>query len=148
MRLPLVCDQRIAIAWRSSRRLVVLTVGAVAYPSRRCGCLGRRRPRRTALLDAAERGDRAAALRLLRKGADPNTPGPDGTTAIMYAAANDDVELVRALIKAGANVKLKNQFGTSAHHRGRHHRLGADHRRAAQGRRRSQHARTRKGRRR
>jgi ankyrin repeat protein len=32
----------------------------------------------------------------------------------MYAAANDDLELVRALIKAGANVKLKNQFGTSA----------------------------------
>ena len=67
------------------------------------------------LLDAAERGDRAAALRALAvKGTDPNTPGPDGTTAIMYAASNGDVELVRALIKAGANVKVKNQFGTSA----------------------------------
>ena len=66
------------------------------------------------LLDAAERGDRRAALSLLAKGADPNTPGPDGTTAIMWAASNDDIELVRALIKAGANVKLKNQFGTSA----------------------------------
>jgi|RhiMethySRZTD1v2_1073278.scaffolds.fasta_scaffold01791_14 uncharacterized protein len=66
------------------------------------------------LLDAAERGDRAAATRLLTKGANPNTPGPDGTTAIMYASANNDVELVRALIKAGANVKLTNQFGTSA----------------------------------
>jgi ankyrin repeat protein len=66
------------------------------------------------LLDAAERGDRKAALSLLAKGADPNTPGPDGTTAIMWAASNDDIELVRALIKAGANVKLKNQFGTSA----------------------------------
>ena len=32
----------------------------------------------------------------------------------MWAAANDDLELVRALIKAGANVTLKNQFGTSA----------------------------------
>jgi uncharacterized protein len=66
------------------------------------------------LLDAAERGDRAAVARLLTKGANPNTPGPDGTTAIMYAAANDDLELVRALIKAGANVKLTNQFGTTA----------------------------------
>ena len=66
------------------------------------------------LLDAAERGDRAAVARLLTKGANPNTPGPDGTTAIMYSAANDDLELVRALIKAGANVKLTNQFGTSA----------------------------------
>jgi ankyrin repeat protein len=66
------------------------------------------------LLDAAERGDRAAVARLLTKGANPNTAGPDGTTAIMYAAANDDLELVRALIKAGANVKLANQFGTTA----------------------------------
>jgi ankyrin repeat protein len=65
-------------------------------------------------LDAAERGDRAAAVKLLASGADVNAAGPDGTTAIMYAAANDDLELVRVLIKAGANVKLKNQFGTSA----------------------------------
>src|SRR5437870_25709 len=34
--------------------------------------------------------------------------------ASMWAATNDDLDLVRALIKAGANVKLKNQFGTSA----------------------------------
>jgi ankyrin repeat protein len=66
------------------------------------------------LLDAAERGDRVAVQRLLAKGANPNTPGPDGTTAVMWAASNGDVELVRALIKAGANVKLQNQFGTSA----------------------------------
>jgi ankyrin repeat protein len=66
------------------------------------------------LLDAAEAGDRAAALSLLSKGANPNTPGADGTTAIMYAAANGDLELVQALIRAKADVKLKNQFGTSA----------------------------------
>jgi ankyrin repeat protein len=66
------------------------------------------------LVDAAERGDHAAAMRLLSKGANPNAVGPDGTTAIMWAASNDDVDLVRALIKAGANVKAKNQFGTSA----------------------------------
>ena len=68
----------------------------------------------TRLLEAAEHGDRAAVLGLLAKGADPNAPGPDGTTAIMWAASNDDLELARALIKAGANVKLKNQLGTSA----------------------------------
>ena len=66
------------------------------------------------LVDAAEQGNRAAALRLLAKGANPNLAGPDGTTAVMWAASNNDVELVRALIKAGANVTLKNQFGTSA----------------------------------
>jgi ankyrin repeat protein len=69
----------------------------------------------TTLLDAAESGDHAAAMRLASaKGINVNATGADGTTAIMYAAANDDLELVRALIKAGANVKLKNQFGTSA----------------------------------
>jgi ankyrin repeat protein len=63
----------------------------------------------------AESGDHAAALRLLSaKGANVNATSADGSTAIMYAAANDDLELVRALIKAGADVKLKNQFGTSA----------------------------------
>ena len=41
------------------------------------------------LLDAVERGDRAAALRLLAvKGTNVNAPGPDGTTPIMYAAAS------------------------------------------------------------
>lgn len=66
------------------------------------------------LVDAAERGDRATVLRLLAKGANPNTTSPDGTTAVMWAASNDDVELVRALVKAGANVKLANKFGTTA----------------------------------
>jgi ankyrin repeat protein len=69
----------------------------------------------TTLLDAAESGDHAAALRLATaKGANVNATAADGTTAIMYAAANGDLELVRALIKAGANVKPANQFGTSA----------------------------------
>src|SRR3954471_18767476 len=66
------------------------------------------------LVDAAEQGNRAAALALLAKGVNVNTPAPDGTTAVMWAASNDDVELVRALVRAGANVKVKNQFGTSA----------------------------------
>jgi ankyrin repeat protein len=66
------------------------------------------------LLAAAERGDRAAALRLLAARANPNEPGPDGTTAIMWAASNDDLELVRALVRAGADVKARNHFGTSA----------------------------------
>jgi ankyrin repeat protein len=68
----------------------------------------------TTLLEAAERGDRAAVQRLLATGADANAVGPDGTTAIMWAASNDDLELARVLIKAGANVRLRNQFGTSA----------------------------------
>ncbi len=67
------------------------------------------------LLDAAEAGDHFAAMRLvMAKGANTNATAADGSTAIMYAAADGDLELVRALIKAGSDVKLKNQFGTSA----------------------------------
>src|SRR5579863_8402770 len=66
-------------------------------------------------LAAAESGDHATAIRLATtRGANVNATGADGSTAIMYAAANGDLELVRALIKAGANVKLANQLGTSA----------------------------------
>jgi uncharacterized protein len=71
-------------------------------------------PANTTLLEAAESGDRATAIRLLGQGANPNAQSADGATAVMYAAANGDLDLVRALIKAGANVKLKNRFGTSA----------------------------------
>ena len=66
------------------------------------------------LLDAAERGDRETAVRLIAKGADANAAGPDGSTPLLYAANSGDVELVRALIKAGARVNVKNQFGTTA----------------------------------
>ncbi len=66
------------------------------------------------VVDAAEQGDRATVLRLLSKGANPNAPGPDGSTAVMWASANGDVDLVRALVRAGADVRLKNQFGTTA----------------------------------
>ena len=67
------------------------------------------------LLETAESGDHTEAMRLLSaKGANVNATGADGSTAIMYAAANGDLELVRALIKAGADVKMANQFGTSA----------------------------------
>ncbi len=69
----------------------------------------------TTPLGAAEAGDHAAAMRLVAtKGANVNAADADGSTAIMYAAANGDLELVRALIKAGADVKLKSQLGTSA----------------------------------
>ena len=60
-------------------------------------------PAGSSLLDAAESGDRATALRLLaEKGTNPNAAGADGTTPIMWAAHNDDLALVQALIKAGA----------------------------------------------
>ncbi len=66
------------------------------------------------LLAAAEAGHNANALAALAAGADPNLRGPDGTTAVMYAAYNGDAALVAALVEAGADVTLANAFGTSA----------------------------------
>src|SRR5688572_22099206 len=92
------------------RRLTVLTVALAGLLAAASAAVAAG----PTLLDAAEAGDRATALKLLAQKANPNAAGPDGTTAIMYAAHNGDLELVQALIKAGANVKLRNQFGTSA----------------------------------
>jgi ankyrin repeat protein len=66
------------------------------------------------LLEAAEGGDRAAALAALEGGGDVNARGPDGTTALIWAAYNADAALVARLIEAGAEVDAKNEFGSSA----------------------------------
>ena len=62
------------------------------------------------LLSAAESGDHAAAVAAL-KGADVNARGPDGATALLWAAYNRDTDLVKRLIAAGADVNVKNEFG-------------------------------------
>jgi uncharacterized protein len=68
----------------------------------------------SALLDALETGDGAAARKLLDEGADAQARGPDGTTSLTWAAYHGDVELVRRLIEAGVDVDAQNEFGTSA----------------------------------
>jgi len=68
----------------------------------------------TTLLEAAQADDGATALALLRERPDVNARGPDGTTAIMWAAYNGDLELVKKLAAAGADVNAKNDFGAFA----------------------------------
>jgi ankyrin repeat protein len=65
------------------------------------------------LLEAAEAGNHDAALAALT-GADVNARGPDGTTALIWAAYNNDAELVERLLAAGADANAKNEFGSSA----------------------------------
>jgi len=67
----------------------------------------------TALLDAAQRGDSAAALAALDAKADPRQAAPDGTTALHWAVYRDDLALVDRLIARGADVRAANQFGSS-----------------------------------
>jgi ankyrin repeat protein len=65
----------------------------------------------TSLLTAAEAGDHAAAMALVKQAADVNARGPDGATPLLWAVYNRDVELVKKLIAAGADVNAKNEFG-------------------------------------
>jgi ankyrin repeat protein len=65
------------------------------------------------LADAVKDGDRAGALALLKQHADVNAPQADGTTALHWAARQDDGEMADRLIKAGANVKAANRYGVT-----------------------------------
>jgi len=66
------------------------------------------------LLEAAEAGDRTAALAALKTGDDVDARAADGTTALIWAAYNGDAELAERLIDAGADLDVKNEFGASA----------------------------------
>ena len=65
----------------------------------------------TRLADAAQRGDRAAVRALLQQHADVNAPKGDGSTALHWAALQDDVELAQLLLKAGANPNAATRNG-------------------------------------
>jgi ankyrin repeat protein len=65
----------------------------------------------TPLLAAARIGNHAAAMALVREGADTAAVEADGTTALHWAAHFGDAELVRALLAAGAKVTATNRYG-------------------------------------
>ncbi len=63
------------------------------------------------LPDAAQAGDRAAVLALLKQGADVNATQGDAVTALHWAARRGDAEMARTLIVAGANVRATTRSG-------------------------------------
>jgi ankyrin repeat protein len=65
----------------------------------------------TRLADAAQRGDRAAVRSLIAKKVDVNAAQGDGTTALHWAAFNDDLETAKLLLIAGANIKAATRDG-------------------------------------
>jgi len=67
----------------------------------------------TRIVDAAKAADRPGVFALLQQRADVNAAEPDGTTALHYAAREDDVEMADRLIKAGADVKSANRYGVT-----------------------------------
>ncbi|MCY4400131.1 MAG: ankyrin repeat domain-containing protein [Gemmatimonadetes bacterium] len=61
--------------------------------------------------DAAERSDLEAVRTLLRQGEDANTAQSDGMTALHWAASNNDIEIARTLLYAGATVRATTRLG-------------------------------------
>lgn len=75
------------------------------------GLLGAAGPGDPQLVDAVERGDVAAVQALLKQGADPNVARGDGLTALHVAAQEGNLELVRTLLRAKADVRAKTRLG-------------------------------------
>jgi ankyrin repeat protein len=63
--------------------------------------------------DAARRQDKQAVLSLVAKKADVNAIQPDGATALHWAVYAEDAETTAVLIRAGANVNVRNNYGVS-----------------------------------
>ena len=56
----------------------------------------------SALTKAVKAGDLAGAKKLIAARADVNAPGGDGSTPLLWAAHQSDIEMARTLIAAGA----------------------------------------------
>ena len=63
-----------------------------------------------ALRDAAKRGDRIAAARLLDSGADVRAIADDGTTALHWATRADSLDTVKLLLEAGADARATDLY--------------------------------------
>ena len=66
------------------------------------------------LADAVMNRDARAVRALTQRHADVNTPQNDGTTALMWAARDDDLDTADLLIRAGARVSSTNRDGVTA----------------------------------
>jgi ankyrin len=68
---------------------------------------------RPAVIDAVRNGDRDALRSLLRKKADVNAAEGDGSTALLWASYQDDIESADLLIRSGAKVNAANDLGVT-----------------------------------
>ena len=70
-------------------------------------------PPRVPLIEAVKTGDAAAVRTLLDRGADVDAAEPDGTTALHWAAHNEDLEVAARLVEAGAEVDATTRYGVA-----------------------------------
>jgi ankyrin repeat protein len=65
------------------------------------------------LIEASRHADLNAVRTLLKASVDPNTPEQDGTTALHWAAQQNEPAIADLLISAGANAKAANRYGVT-----------------------------------
>ena len=63
------------------------------------------------LIDAAKQGNKTAIRALLKEKVPVNAIASDGTTALHWAVRSDDMETVKLLLQAGANVRFTDRYG-------------------------------------
>jgi ankyrin repeat protein len=81
-----------------NKLLLLLVLALTLIPITGC------KPDPSLLMPAVKADNSAEAVRLIEKGADANSrTSPNGWSALHYAAMNGNVEIVQALLKAGAD---------------------------------------------
>jgi len=65
----------------------------------------------SALIEAVKKADLLSIDELLEQGVDVNSAGPDGTTALHWAAHDGNIEILVRLIQAGGNITAFNRYG-------------------------------------
>lgn len=65
------------------------------------------------VIEAVKKGDKFTLRELLQKKVDVNAADPDGSTALHWAAHQDDLETVDLLIRAGAKVNATTDLGVT-----------------------------------
>ncbi len=65
------------------------------------------------LVSAVRFEHKAEAIKMIEGGADVNAPSVDGTTALHWAAYNDDVDLVKRLLAKGADPNARNDYNAT-----------------------------------
>ncbi len=95
----------------------------IAVPSVSCGASGssvkayNASPLEQKMTDAVLRSDIAQVKALLAQGASPNSLMPtSGAPVLSIPVTNNNLEIAKLLIGAGANVNLKDRYGSSLLH--------------------------------
>jgi ankyrin repeat protein len=94
-----------------STLIKVLCVGTLAAMPAAALIHAAATPAPSAIVDAAQQGNRDALRAALKDGGDVNAAQGDGMTPLHWAAQRNDVEMADLLLYAGANVKATTRIG-------------------------------------